>query len=249
MTDMLGCCRVQHHHGSRPAALPVDHAAILAMQTPPRTAHRRATGRRLRRVAAERCRCEAVQRRDRRPVEEYSHGAHVVLHLAEREPANRASHASARPRRLGPADGKSSSRTRPAAFHPLAGRRTAQSPGLRPLAGRPAFAADRPRGRESRLAGDLRHRAGRDVGRLRHACRRAGISRTARLAGRRLHGARLEPEASDPDDRHQRDLPADRRRRRRSLLERDPRNRCSPAARGSAPTPKSCATSRSASRG
>ena len=51
----------------------------------------------------------------------------------------------------------------PAALHPLRECRPARPPGVCPLAGRPAIAADGARGREPRLAGDLRRRSGRDA--------------------------------------------------------------------------------------
>ena len=62
--------------------------------------------------------------------------------------------------------------------------------------------------RQSRLAGLFRHRHRRDQRGLRHAVRAAVASRAARLAGRRVHGSRLEPEEAAPADRDLGDLPA-----------------------------------------
>ena len=74
---------------------------------------------------------------------------------------------------------------------------------LRPLAGRSQVAHHRPLDRQPRLAGVLRHRP------RRHAAKTSGTqsdaavaSGTARLAGRRVHGQRLEPASTSPPDRH-----------------------------------------------
>ena len=55
--------------------------------------------------------------------------------------------------------------------------------------------------------------------------RAAVASRAARLAGRRVHGPRLEPEDTAPADRRLGDLPPDRRGSRPSCYARDPYNR------------------------
>ena len=77
--------------------------------------------------------------------------------------------------------------------------------------------ADRPRGHQPHLAAAFRpgHRAERV--RFRPQRPAAVPSRPARLAGRRVHGARLEHEADAPADRHQQRLPHgfDARRRQR----------------------------------
>ena len=78
----------------------------------------------------------------------------------------------------------------------------------------------------------------------RHAGRAAVASRAARLAGRRVHGSRLEPEAPAPADRHVGDLPAVVARHAGAA---GPRSGQSPAGARpalSASTPRSCATSR-----
>ena len=101
----------------------------------------------------------------------------------------------------------------PAFLHPLdRGRRHADAARLRPLARRSPLADDGPRDRQSHLAGLLRHRPGRPRPRIRHAGRAAVASRAARLAGRRVHGPRLEPQAPAPADRHVGDVSAVERR-------------------------------------
>ena len=62
--------------------------------------------------------------------------------------------------------------------------------------------------RQPRLAGLLRHRPRRHRGGPGPQCERAVASRTARLAGRRVHGPRLEPEEAAPADRDLGHLPA-----------------------------------------
>lgn len=88
MTDMLGCCRLSLTRQAAPAAPAVDHAAILAIQTP-------ATAR----TAAQTAAIFAAWRQgvsEARPINEeiaaawkdYPQAATSILHLAEREPAN-----------------------------------------------------------------------------------------------------------------------------------------------------------------
>ena len=60
---------------------------------------------------------------------------------------------------------------------------------------------------------------------LRHAERAAVASRTARLAGRRVHGQRLEPEGAAPADRDVGHLPAVVARHAGAATARDPYNR------------------------
>ena len=131
----------------------------------------------------------------------------------------------------------------PAFLHPLPDGRPARPARLRPLAGRPRLADDGAVDRQPRLAGVLRHRARRDARGPRLAEPAAVASRTARLAGRRVHGLGLEPEAPAPADRHDRDLPAivDGHARTRTPATRT--TACWPAGRGSGSMPRSSATS------
>ena len=91
---------------------------------------------------------------------------------------------------------------------PLPENAPRESPDLRPLAGRSQIADHRPFDRQPRLAGLFRHRHRRHHRRLRDAQLAAVASRTARLARRRVHGPRLEPQAPSPPDRDFGDLPA-----------------------------------------
>ena len=75
-----------------------------------------------------------------------------------------------------------------------------------PLARRSEQSADGARGRESLLAALFRRRPRRDRERLRHPGHAADASRTARLAGHRVHRPRLEHEGDAPADRHLGDL-------------------------------------------
>ena len=75
------------------------------------------------------------------------------------------------------------------------------------------------------------------------AMRAAVASRAARLAGGRIHGQRLEPQALAPADRRRRRRIASRRESTPELLARDPTTACWPAGRGSASTPSWSATS------
>ena len=86
--------------------------------------------------------------------------------------------------------------------------RAEQSPGLREVAGQPGKSAAGARHHESLLADVLRHRHRQDHRRLRLAGRMAVASRTARLAGHRIHPQRLGHEGDAEADRHQRRLPA-----------------------------------------
>ena len=73
--------------------------------------------------------------------------------------------------------------------------------------------------------------------------RNAVASRTARLAGGRIHGARLEPEGTASTDRDSRDLSPIVARDAGSCWRRTRTTACSRAARASASRPRSCATS------
>src|SRR5947209_2766718 len=72
----------------------------------------------------------------------------------------------------------------------------------------PKIADDGAGTRQSRLAGLLRHRPGGHERRPRHTERTAFAPGTARLAGRRVHGTRVEPEGVAPADRHVGDVSA-----------------------------------------
>ena len=87
-----------------------------------------------------------------------------------------------------------------------AGETGAPRPGA--LAGLARESADRARGGESHLAGSLRPRHRPHLRRFRHAGRPSHASGTARLAGRRIHGARLEHEADGAPDGDVGHLPA-----------------------------------------
>ena len=95
----------------------------------------------------------------------------------------------------------------PAFLNPLPAGAPADPADIRPMAGRPRVADDGAVDRQPGLAGLFRHRDRRDQRGPRHAVRAAVASRAARLAGRRVHGPRLEPQASAPADRDLGDLP------------------------------------------
>ncbi len=152
---MLGCCRISSTTAPSPAALPVDHAAILAMQTPAAE-----------RTPAQQAAVFAAWRPtvpDLKPLNDeidaqwknFPQAPTSVLHLAERQAGNvRATHFLDRgnwdqPRQVI----EPQMPARPAS---AAGHRRAAAPGLCAVAGRQAIAVDRARGRQSRLAGDLR---------------------------------------------------------------------------------------------
>ena len=135
---------------------------------------------------------------------------------------------ASRGRRTSSSAATSSSRARPstpgvpAFLHPLPAGRAADAADLRPLARRPQVADDGPGARQPRLAGVLRHRPGRHQRGPRHAERAAVASRAARLAGRRVHGPRLEPEAAAPADRRRRRPTGSRRSVTPELLAQRP---------------------------
>ena len=203
-----GLLPLQHHPaaGSRGAAGQSCRDAGAADAG--RGADARTERRHLRRLACQRRRGEADQRRDRRPVE----------HVSRKRPRRSCTWPNGnRPtaaRRIcwiaatGTSRCTSSSRTRRPRF--ILSPRICRAIGWAfarwltdprsPLTARVAVNRD--------LAVDLRRGAGRDGGGFRHAGAGPRISRAARLAGRRFHGAGLEPEAFDSDDRHQRHVSA-----------------------------------------
>ena len=132
----------------------------------------------------------------------------------------------------------------PAFLNPLPRGRAADAADVRPLAGRPRCADDGAVARQPGLAGVFRHRAGRHQRRPGPAVRAAVASRAARLAGGRVHGQRLEPQASAPADRDLGDLPAIVAADARAPGPRSRTTACWPAGRGSASTPRWSATSR-----
>ena len=113
----------------------------------------------------------------------------------------------------------------PASLPPLPQRRRRNRLALARWLVDPAESADGPRGGESLLADVLRHRPGEDGRGLRLAGRCAQPSRTARLAGDRVHRQRLGRQSAAQADRDQRHLSAVVEGARRQLLERDPENR------------------------
>ena len=115
---------------------------------------------------------KADQRRDRRALEgRIPQAATSVLHLAEREPANRrATHLLDRGNWDQPLQVVEPHT--PAAFHPFPADAPRNRLGFAHWLADRTLAADGPRRRESHLAGDLRHGTGRDARGLRHAGRR-----------------------------------------------------------------------------
>ena len=85
--------------------------------------------------------------------------------------------------------------------------------------------ADRARGRQSHVAGDLRHRPGEDRGRFRQPGRAPVASRTARLAGRGLPRERLGREALLPAGADSRPRTGRWRSATPEKLAKDPENR------------------------
>ena len=81
------------------------------------------------------------------------------------------------------------------------------------------------RRRQSLLADGVRHRAGEDRRRLRHAGRASVPSRTAGLARDGVYPHRLEREGHDAPDRHVGHVSSSRRASRPRLREKDPENR------------------------
>ncbi len=111
---------------------------------------------------------------------------------------------------------------RAGAAAPAAGNeRAADAARLRALARRPPFPDGRTLDREPRVASAFRHGARGDTRGLRPPGRAPHASRAPRLARRRAHGRRLEPEATAPADPQLRDV--------RPVLERD----AGPAGEGS----------------
>ncbi len=88
----------------------------------------------------------------------------------------------------------------PRFLHQLPADAPAHAADLRAVAGRSPIAHDRAGHRQSRLAGLFRHRHGRHERRLGLAVRNAVAPAAARLAGRRVHGSRLEPEVAASAD-------------------------------------------------
>jgi hypothetical protein len=121
MTDMLGCCRISLTSHAAPVALPVDYAAILAMQTPAaeRTPQQQATLFAAWRVAEPDL--KAFSDEIEAQWKQYPQALTSVLHLAER-PAQ-----SARQTHLLDRGGWDQPKHpvkphTPAAFHPLAAK-------------------------------------------------------------------------------------------------------------------------------
>ena len=131
----------------------------------------------------------------------------------------------------------------PAFLNPLPAGVAADPADLRPMAGRPRGADDGAGDRQPGLAGLFRHRDRRTSEDLGMQCEPPVASRAARLAGRRVHGQRLEPQAPAPADRRPRRPIASRRGRPPSCWPATRTTACWPAARGSGSTPRSSATS------
>ena len=129
-------------------------------------------------------------------------------------------------------------------LNPLPAERAAHAPDVRPLAGGPQLADHGSRAGEPDVARLLRHRPGEHGRESRHAVRAAVASGVARLAGRRIHGSRLEPEDDAPADRDVGDLPAVVARHAGAATSAIRTTGCWRAGRASAWTPRSCATSR-----
>ena len=112
---------------------------------------------------------KALQRRNRDPLATLPRSETSILHLAQRK----ATETLAKPFRLdrGAWDQSQGADCSACAccFASSARWMQIRPPGLCPLAGRSAFAADGPRGREPRLAGHLWHGPGRNLRRFRHA--------------------------------------------------------------------------------
>ncbi|WP_165227712.1 PSD1 and planctomycete cytochrome C domain-containing protein [Aquisphaera insulae] len=88
MTDMLGCCRLSLTRQPAPSAPPVDHAAILAMQTPAqaRTSDQKAAIFAAWRMVA--AGAGPINDEIAASWKDFPQAATSILHLAEREPAN-----------------------------------------------------------------------------------------------------------------------------------------------------------------
>ena len=118
MTDMLGCCRLSLTRQSDPSASPVDHAAILALQTPAsaRTSEQNeAIFAAWRRTVAE---AKSINDEIAAAWKAFPQAATSILHLAEREPGNhRETHMLDRGNWDQPA--KVIEPHTPAAFHPF----------------------------------------------------------------------------------------------------------------------------------
>ena len=129
--------------------------------------------------------------------------AHSQLVLTRARPAP--ADPSARAGRF-PQAGRGGRARRAGVLEPAAVGCAAHPAVVRPLAGRPRLADDRAVAGQPGLAGVFRHGHRGHQRRPRPPVRAAIASRAARLAGRRVHGERLEPEAPAPADRDIGDL-------------------------------------------
>ena len=170
----------------------------------PRPAHAGPDRRPCSAIGARRCRVERGEREDRGAVEAASRRARRSWRCSPRRDTAQ-TFVLARGDFLKPSS--RCSRACPAFLHPLKAGKSRHGSTL-PAGWSMAVADGGARDRQPRLAGVLRQRPCQHQRRLRHARRSAVASRAARLAGGRVHGARLEPQAAAPADRHLGDLPA-----------------------------------------
>ena len=223
-----------------PTADPLPAARPRDPGDPARAADARPGRRRLQLLADDRPGVEGGQRPDRGALEAASRRARRSWCSSDRERPARDAHARAR---RFPQAGKAVEPGVPAFLNPLPAGSARRPADLRPLAGRPPGADDGPVARQPGLAGLLRHRARQHQRGPRLAVRAAVASRAARLAGRRVHGQRLEPQAPAPADRRPRPPIGSRRGSRPSCWRATRTTACWPAGRGSGSTPRSSATS------
>ncbi len=182
--------------------LPQHVREVLAIPRDERTPAQVATI--FRALADDRPRVEGRERPDRGTLEGAPRRFVATGPPAAREPAR---HAPAGAGGL-PQARRGGRAGRPGLPEPLAGRCAPQPADLRPLAGRPRRADDGPLARQPGLAelfrhGDRQHERGPGL-----AERGADAPRAARLAGRRVHGPRLEPQGPSPADRPVEHVPA-----------------------------------------
>ncbi len=191
----------------RPIAVadPLPDAVRAILEHPARPAHARAAADRVQLLAHHGSRMETPKTKPSRSSGASIPKGRAQLVLAERTEDPARTHILKRGDFLQP--DRAVTPGRAVVSQSAARRRAAQSPDVRPMAGRPQVAHHRALHRQSRLAGLLRHRHRGHGRESRHAGRAAFQPATARLAGGRVHGFRLEPEEAATPHRHFRGLP------------------------------------------